>query len=66
MGIPQALPVFTSEEYLSLERVSEIRHEYLDGLVYPISGENAEQSIICFNLAAIIGSQLKDKPCRGF
>lgn len=66
ISLPQALPVFTPEAYLSLERVSEIRHEYLDGFVYAMAGESPEHSTICFNLAVIVGSQLIDKPCRGF
>lgn len=61
-----ALPIFTSEEYLSLERFSEIRHEYLDGFVYAMAGESIAHSTICFNLAVTVGPQLKDTPCRGF
>lgn len=66
MSIPEALPVFTPEEYLLLERASEIRHEYLDGFVYAMAGESPEHSMICFNLVVVLGSQLRDKPCRGF
>ncbi len=66
MGIPQALPVFTSEEYLLLERASEIRHEYLDGFVYAMAGESPEHSTLCFNLAGILHAQLINKACRGF
>src|SRR3982751_774582 len=66
MTLPHALPVFTPEDYLSLERSSEIRHEYLDGFVYAMAGESPEHSTICFNLAVAVGSQIKDTPCRGF
>jgi Uma2 family endonuclease len=66
MALPHALPVFTPEQYLSLERFSEIRHEYLDGFVYAMAGESPEHSTICFNLAVTVGVQLKDAPCRGF
>jgi Uma2 family endonuclease len=66
MAFPHALPVFTPKEYLSLERFSEIRHEYLDGFVFAMAGESPNHSTICFNLAVVIGSQLKDSPCRGF
>src|SRR5712692_5958073 len=57
---------FTAEEYLALERPSEIRHEYLDGTVYAMAGESPEHSLICFNLGGIMHAQLKGKPCRGF
>ena len=38
MSLAKALPSFTPEEYLSLERTTEIRHEYLDGCVYALAG----------------------------
>jgi len=66
MALPHALPVFTPEEYLDLERSSEIRHEYLDGFVYAMAGESPAHSTICFNLAVTVGTQVKDTPCRGF
>src|SRR5436853_2236102 len=34
--------------------------------VYAMAGESPDHSTICFNLASIIGSQIRDKPCRGF
>ena len=66
MSLPKTFPLFTPEDYLALERVSEIRHEYLNGIVYAMAGESPEHSTICFNLAVAVGIQLKDKPCRGF
>jgi Uma2 family endonuclease len=67
MALPQEyLPVLTGEQYLEIERFSEIRHEYLDGLVYAMAGESPDHSRICFNLAVIVGRQLQGKPCEGF
>ncbi|HXG94517.1 MAG TPA: Uma2 family endonuclease [Blastocatellia bacterium] len=66
MSLPRTFPIFTPEDYLALERASEIRHEYLDGFVYAMAGESPEHSTIRFNLAGIVHAQLKDKPCRGF
>jgi Uma2 family endonuclease len=66
MSSLSALPVFTTEEYLSLERFSEIRHEYLDGFVYAMAGESPEHSTIWFNLAGSLHGQLNGTPCRGF
>ncbi len=64
--MPHVLPCFTPEAYLLLERSSETRHEYLDGIVHPVPSENLAHSTICFNLAGIIGQQLRGTPCRGF
>ena len=66
MSSQRALAVFTPEEYLALERPSEIRHEYLDGTVYAMAGESIAHSAICFNLAVTVGLQLRGRDCRGF
>ncbi|MGH9899096.1 MAG: Uma2 family endonuclease [Pyrinomonadaceae bacterium] len=66
MGLPQTLPTFNADEYLTLERSSEVRHEYLEGSVYAMAGESLAHSTICFNLAVSIGLQLRDTVCRGF
>ena len=67
MALPeQFLPAITERQYLELERASEMRHEFLDGLMYAMAGESPDHSTICFNLASIIGSQIRDKTCRGF
>ncbi len=65
MSSQRALAVFTPDEYLALERPSEIRHEFLDGTVYAMSGESLNHSTICFNLYGILHSQLRGTPCRG-
>jgi Uma2 family endonuclease len=66
MSSHRALAVFTPEEYLALERPSEIRHEFLDGIVYAMAGESPTHSAICFNLAAALHPQLRGTDCRGF
>lgn len=65
MGLAQPLFAATAEEYLALERRAEERHEYLDGQMYAMAGESLEHSTICFNLATILGMQLRGRPCRG-
>ncbi len=66
MSWPYAHPVFTPDEYLALERPSEIRHEYLDGTVYAMAGETPEHSIICFNLASTVGNSMRNNSCQGY
>ncbi len=65
MSLQRALAVFTPEEYLDLERLSEIRHEFLDGTVYAMAGESLAHSKICFNLYVAIGMQLRGTNCSG-
>jgi Uma2 family endonuclease len=59
------MAVFTPDEYLALERQSEIRHEFLDGTVYAMSGESLAHSTICFNLAGTLHPQLRGTKCSG-
>jgi Uma2 family endonuclease len=66
MSLPRTLPVFTAEQYLDLERHTEIRHEFLDGTVYAMSGGSRAHSRICFNLGGILHAQLRGTPCDGF
>jgi len=67
MALPQQfLPAITADQYLQLERASEMRHEFLDGLMYAMAGESRDDRSICFNLATEIGAQLKNGKCQGF
>jgi Uma2 family endonuclease len=54
------------EEYLALERESDERHEYLDGIVYEMAGESPAHGAICVNLVGQLYNQLKGGPCQLF
>lgn len=64
MGLPQLTSAFDTDEYLSMERQTDIRHEFLDGFVYAMAGESLEHSTINANLTARLHAQLAGKPCR--
>jgi Uma2 family endonuclease len=66
MSMAKTYPTVPVSEYLDMERMSEIRHEYLDGQVYMMTGESPRHSNICFNLYGIVYSGLRGKACRGF
>ena len=51
------------EEYLAAEEKSEVRHEYLGGLVYAMAGETRAHNTIALNIATSIRQQLKT-PCK--
>ncbi|HEV2327542.1 MAG TPA: Uma2 family endonuclease [Verrucomicrobiae bacterium] len=52
------------EDYLTAEEGSEVRHEYLGGLVYALAGETRAHGIIVLNLAFAIREHLRGKPCE--
>jgi Uma2 family endonuclease len=54
---------WTVEQYLDLERTSEVRHEYLDGLVYALAGGTAAHSRLTANVIASLHVALRTSPC---
>ena len=60
---PQLLSV---EEYIEGEQHSEVRHEFIGGLVYAMAGASDEHNAICLNLASALLAHLRGKSCRVF
>ena len=52
------------EDYLAFERRSEVRHEYVDGELFAMSGASEEHNQIVVNLGGEIRTQFKGKPCK--
>lgn len=59
-------PMLTPEEYLTLEEASEIRHEYVEGEIYAMSGGTDAHSTISLNCAAILRAHGRGSGCRTF
>ena len=60
-------PDFISvDEYLSGEQLSEIRHEYIDGQVYAMSGASARHGLILNALAFALTPHGRKKNCQLF
>lgn len=53
-------------DYLTAEETSDVRHEYLGGLVYAMAGETTTHNQIVGNLYLALRGHLKGKPCRVF
>jgi Uma2 family endonuclease len=65
MALVQSHPRdYTVEQYLEIERKSEERHEYMDGIIYEMAGESDEHGEITVNLVREVSSQLMGTPCR--
>lgn len=54
------------EAYLEMERKAETKSEYIDGCVLAMAGASRRHNQIVFNLAGIIGNQLKNRPCEAY
>jgi len=55
---------YTVDEYLALERESDVRHEYLDGEIIAMGGASRAHNTLVFNLGTAIRPQLRGTPCR--
>src|SRR5205085_6831127 len=53
----------TVEEYLALEQTSQVKHEYVRGYVYAMSGGTIAHDLIANAVRAVIGTHLGDGPC---
>ncbi len=59
------LPI-TAAEYLEGERHSEIRHEFVDGRIYAMSGASLKHNEICGDIFSLFKDHLRGGPCRTF
>lgn len=58
---------FTSvEDYLEGERLSDIRHEYVDGQVYAMAGASDDHNRIVTNICSELRERLRGKRCEPF
>ncbi|MBF0201811.1 MAG: Uma2 family endonuclease [Desulfamplus sp.] len=62
----QEITEVTPEEYLALERESEIKSEYFAGEIFAMAGASREHNKISTNIVRVLGNQLLEKPCSIF
>jgi Uma2 family endonuclease len=51
------------EEYLEMEERSEVRHEYVAGMLYAMTGGSHRHNRIAFNIARKLADAADDGPC---
>ncbi|NEZ63076.1 Uma2 family endonuclease [Leptolyngbyaceae cyanobacterium CCMR0082] len=59
MALSKSYAYFTPEEYLEIERVSPIKHEYLQGQIVAMAGATKAHVIITGNLSALLVNHLR-------
>lgn len=64
MSLPQGRPRFTFEDYLAWEAAQELRHEYLAGEVFAMTGARRNHVTVTVNLTAALRSLVRGTPCR--
>jgi len=58
--------VITENDYLAAELVSDIRHEFVNGEIYAMSGAKATHNRISGNIAREVGNMLRNSHCDTF
>jgi len=55
---------FTATEYVSMERASDVKHEFAFGEIYAMSGASARHVSIVSNIVGELRNQLRQRPCQ--
>jgi Uma2 family endonuclease len=64
MSTAEKLELVSVDDYLAGELVSRIKHEYLGGVVYAMSGARVAHDVIAGNVFAALHARLRGKRCR--
>ena len=62
--IPERIQQMTVAEYLAFEEGSEIKHEYIDGELYPMTGGTLNHSTIMMNVGGALWQRLRGTDCQ--
>jgi Uma2 family endonuclease len=54
----------TFHDYLRLEEVANVKHEFLDGEIFAMAGGTPRHAALAMNIGAALNIQLRGKPCR--
>ena len=64
MTAPKQPELVSIADYLEAERYSPVKHEYVDGHVYAMTGTSKVHNLIVGNLAGILRNHLWGGPCQ--
>lgn len=57
---------FTFREYVELEETSPVKHEFLEGEVWAITGGSPDHAGLAAKIIAMLGAAVQGRPCRVF
>jgi Uma2 family endonuclease len=66
MTLSKSHAYFTPDEYLEIERISPIKHEYLQGQIVAMAGASKAHVIITGNLCALLVNHLRGTGCISY
>ena len=66
MSLAQQIKSISEAEYLAGEKLSEIKHEYIDGQVYVMAGAHRHHVLLADTMSRKLGNHLENKPCQPY
>lgn len=66
MGLPKLKTKINVEDYLENEKISPVKHEYVDGEVFAMAGMSDRHNRIAMNITTALDNHLRDSPCEPF
>ena len=65
-ALTQHALMINEADYLEGEKLSEIKHEYIDGQVYAMAGAHRHHVVLADNISRKLGNFLEGKPCQPY
>lgn len=53
---------YSFEDYLAVEEMGPVRHEYLDGMIFAMAGGTPEHAALSAAVVVLLGSHLRARP----
>lgn len=66
MATARQVTFISEEDYLEGEKITELKHEYVDGHIYAMAGAHSNHNSLALNISSEFKNHLKGKPCRAY
>ncbi len=66
MGLPKLKPKISVADYLEGEKISQVKHEYIDGEVYAMAGTSKNHNRLIKNILRKLENHLNGSDCEPF
>lgn len=66
MGLLKLKTKMSVSDYLKQEKISPVRHEYVDGIIHQMAGTSDNHARIAVNLTTALSIHLRDSECEPF
>lgn len=66
MGLPKLKTKISVKDYLEGEKISPVKHEYVDGEVYAMAGASDNHNLISGDIYIALGMHLRNSSCQPF